>query len=797
MDELRRAVRSLWRTPGTTIAAVATLAVGIGPTVAMFTVVHSVLVRPLPYPEPHRVAAPVTVGDDPDDLWPLPGPIADAVDELQSFDRTARVETFLGLLLSGAEPVLVFGVRAQPGFFEIFGPRTSVGRLPAANGEAIISRRLWEQQFGGTVEIVGRPATHADRPITIVGVADATFDFPAASGIWVMDSQTPREPVASALVDVAVRLAPGRTLDAAREELNLLAASLPIERLARLDGRRLDLVSLHEAEAGFLRRPLLTLLAAAALVVLIACANVANLLLASGLARRREIAVRTAVGAAPWQVARTLLAESSLLALGGVAVGVVLAAWSLPALFAITPRPIARLADPRISGAVLAFAAGLSALVTLVFGLVPALRLSRVPGLEVLNAVTSSLSGRQSRTMGAFVGIEVALGTMLVVGATLMMTSFLKLSSGLEILAVSDVSFVTVDLPLGSPERRALASRIVDAVNGQVVDGSPGAPVATSAMPFAPVEPRDVVFPGQAEVTRLPTRSVTPGYFERLGLGILAGRGFGPGDRAGAPLVAIVNETMARRLEEAAGRPALGVAFALDVDGERAHPAAPADRPGALPEAMVQVVGIVPDVRHTMQGRPTAELYVPVSQVAPPQRLYVLGSLSDGASLTARVRRAVRDVSLDTPVRDAAGLESNLWQSLQLPRFRSVLIAMFGAVALLLAASGVFAVVAYAVARRTREVAIRMSLGASTSAVTRVITAPVLGPVVIGLFVGLASASALTTVIRSMLFYEVSPTSPSAYLTAAAVFLVAAALATWRPLGRALAVNPAEALRQE
>jgi ABC-type antimicrobial peptide transport system permease subunit len=161
------------------------------------------------------------------------------------------------------------------------------------------------------------------------------------------------------------------------------------------------------------------------------------------------------------------------------------------------------------------------------------------------------------------------------------------------------------------------------------------------------------------------------------------------------------------------------------------------------------------------------------------------------------VRRAVRDVSLDTPVREAAGLESNLWQSLQLPRFRSVLISVFGAVALLIAASGVFAVVAYAVARRTREVAIRMSLGASRSAVTRVITAPVLAPVVIGLVVGLASASALTTVIRSMLFYEVSPTSPSAYATAAAVFLVAAGLATWLPLGRALAVNPAQALRQE
>jgi predicted permease len=611
-----------------------------------------------------------------------------------------------------------------------------------------------------------------------------------------MNRQTPREPAASAFVDVAARLAPGRSLDEAREELNVLAASLPEELRGRLEGRRLDLVSLHEAEAGFLRRPLLTLLAAAALVVLIACANVANLLLASGLARRREIAVRTAVGAAPWQVARTLLAESCLLAIGGVALGVVLAAWSLPALFAITPRPIARLADPRMSGAVLAFAAGLSALATLVFGVAPALRFARVPALEVLN-VTSSLSGRQSRAMGAFVGIEVAVGTMLVVGATLMMTSFLKLSNGLGILAVSDVSFVTVDLPLGSPERRAIASRIVGAVTGQVVDGSPGAPVATSALPFAPVEPRDVVLPGQAEVTRLPTRSVTPGYFERLGLTMLAGRGFDTRDRAGAGLVIIVNETMAKRLEEAAGRPALGVAFVLDVDGERAHPAAPAERPGALPDATVQVVGIVPDVRHTMQARPTAEVYVPVSQVAPPQRLYVLGPLGEGAALTARVRRAVRDVSLDTPVREAAGLESNLWQSIQLPRFRSVLISIFGAVALLLAASGVFAVVAYAVARRTREVAIRMSLGASTSAVTRVVTAPVIEPVVIGLVVGLASASALTTVIQSMLFYEVSPTSPSAYATAAAVFLLAAALATWLPLRRALAVNPAQALRQE
>lgn len=797
MDELRQAFRSLRRAPGTTLAAVVTLAIGIGPTVAMFTVVHSALVRPLPYSEPHRIVAPLIVDPIAGEQAPLlTGPVLDAVERMTAFDRTARMHVFLGLLLGAAEPFLAFGAEVQPAFFETFGLRPALGRVPAAEGEAILSHRLWTQRFGGAAGIVGSPATHADRPITIVGVASPSFDFPYAAGIWVARADGGAGERAGEYIDVAARLAPGQTLSGARQELAVVAAGLGADARTELGSRRLELQSLQEAETGFLRRPLLTLLGAAALVVLIACANVANLLLAAGTARRREIAVRSAIGASRWRVARGLLAESCVLSAVGIAAGVLLAGWTLPGLFTLMPAPISRVAAPDISPAVLGFAAALSTLVTMVSGWLPAWRIASVPAIETLSATSGTLTPRPSRLVRGLVAIEVAVGTVLVVGTALMLASLDRLATGLALLDVADVASIQIDLPLGSPDKFDAAARVVGAVQDQVLNGAADL-VATSALPFAPVEPRDVTAGDTAEVLRVATRSITPGYFERLGLSLRAGRGFEADDRRGYPLVAVVNETMARRLEQGTGTPALGSEFRMSVDPERGHPAAPAMSADRLPMAPVRVVGIVADLRHTMTGRPTAEIFVPLTQVVAPQRLYVLGSQAASALVAARVRRAVRETSADVPVGDPTGLWQLLDRSIQLHRFRSMLFSSFGVVALLLAASGIFAVVACAVARRTREVALRLALGSTRAAVVRTIAVPIAVPVALGLVAGLAIARALTSVVRGMLFYEVSPTSPSVYALATLVLVAATVLACWLPIRRACALSPADALRQE
>ncbi|MGE3492537.1 MAG: ABC transporter permease [Vicinamibacterales bacterium] len=650
-------MRGLRRAPGVSLAAVVTVAVGIGPTVAMFTLVHSVLIQPLPYPEPARIVTPLLVESRNGRQMPPPnGEIADRVAAMRSFDRVARVSVAGGLLTGGAEPVVAFGSGVEPPFFEIFGLPVVRGRLAAQPGETVISSRLWTQQFGGQDDVLGRSIRYRDRPLTIVGVAGPDYDFPYRNEVWfAMPGITPAE---EPYVDMALRLAPGVTLGGAQSELALIQQSLERDQPTLLQGRTLALQSFQEAENGFLRGQLIPLLAAAALVVLIASANVANLLLAAGTARQREMAVRRALGASRWQVVRLALGESSLLAAAGVGGGILLAAWTVPLILSTAPDFITRRTDFSLSLPVLAFATGVGGLVTLVSGLAPALRLSRVPAMEALNSVNSSLAGRQQWLASAFVAMQAAVGVVLVVATTLVLVSLSRLTAPIDELGADRMAVVRVDIA----QTRESARRIADAIDAQIIAPSGGRLVASSGLPLHPVQGVAVTLPGQSEPTPAPLRSISPGYFPRLGLRLVRGRDFSTVDRSGAPDVAIVSETLAGRIREGSGADAIGASLMVPLPG------------GAR---AFTVVGIAADVRATASSRPGNEVYVPFAQVAAATRgswLYVLGPSAEAGVFGPAVKQVVRQIDANTPVADPSGLDEQFRQRWALHQFRSSLI---------------------------------------------------------------------------------------------------------------------------
>lgn len=782
LADVRTAQRTLRRSPLVSIGAVVTLALGIGPTVAMFTLVHSALVRPLPYPESERLVMVAIEDLATGELMPPPaGAVADGVMAMASFDRVVRLSVAGGLMVGGPEPAVVFGSAVEAPFFDLFGLPIARGRWPARPGEAMIATRLWEQRFGGRDDVVGRSLKYRDQTVTIVGVAGAHYDFPYRNQIWFVPTAWQGR-VDESYRELALRLAPGVSIDTARTELATVAARLERDQPALLRGRRLLLQSSHEAETGYLRQPLLTLLAAAALIVLVACANVANLLLASGTGRLREMALRRAIGASGWRLARTVLVESSLLATLGVGSGVLLAVWAVPLVLALAPDVITRQTAFTMSWPVLVSAALLGAVVTIGFGLVPAIRLARVPAVDALNQTAPTTSAAHSRVMAGLVGVQAAIGVVLVVGTALLTASLARTMDAVDALPADRVAFLRIDIT----ETAASAPRLVEAVTAFVEERG-GALVASTGLPLQAVPPRLVTLPGGAEAIPMPLRAVSPGYFAALGQRVVSGRDFAARDGVGRPLVAIVSETLARRLTEQGRGTPLGAT--LQVQPSRA---------GVTARSVV-VVGVATDVRATLTSRPRAELYLPMAQApeAADYWLSVFAPVTGAAEVASSLRRVVGAIGAETPVGDPTRLDQLFRERTMLMRFRTALMSSFGVLALSLAAAGVFAMTLHVVARRTREFAVRIAVGASARDLVRAVVPVVAVPVALGIAAGLAAATQLAPLLRGMLFYDVSPTAPSVYAAAAAVFVATSLAATAIPLRRVWRVNPAETLRRD
>lgn len=781
LSDVRVALRTLWRAPLVSGAAVLTLAVAIGPTVAMATLVYSALVRPLPYPDSERLVMTAVEDLKSGELMPPPaGAVADAVVAMTSFDRVVRLSVAGGLLVGASEPTVVFGSGVEAPFFDLFGLPVARGRWPARAGEAMIASGLWERHFSSRNDVIGRSVKYRGQVLTIVGVAGPHYDFPYRNQVWFVPTAWQGR-VDEPYREMAIRLAPGVTLAAARTELATVEARLERDHPGVLRGQRLVLQSTHEAETGYLRRPLLTLFAAAALIVLIACANVANLLMAAATGRQREMALRRAMGATPWSLARTVLVESSLLAMLGVGGGVLLAVWTVPLVLALAPDVITRQTSFVLSWPVLALTAVLGAAVTIGFGIAPAFRLTRVAASDVLNQMAPTASASHTRLMAGLVGVQAAVGVVLLVGTTLLASSLSRMMDAVEAMPVDRLVAMRVDIT----QTPASAPRLANEV-AAFVEQYDGAIVASSGLPLQTPPSAPVMLPGATETLPIPLRAVSPGYFAALGQRLVSGREFSSRDRAGQPLVAIISDTLARRLATG-GADALGAV--LQVSPARA---------GGQARAVV-VAGVAADVRASLTSRPRAELYLPLAQApeAADYWLSVLAPVASAERVVSDLRRAVGAIDAETPVDAPILLDQLFRERTMLPRFRAALMTSFGVLALTLAAAGVFAMTLFVVTRRSREFAVRIAVGATARDLLRAVVPAVAVPVCVGAAVGVAAATQLAPLLRGMLFYEVSATAPMVYVSAAAGFIVTSLAASVAPLRRMWHVNPAEMLRRD
>ena len=802
IQDVRFAVRTLFKSPGFALVALVTLALGIGANTAVFSVVNGVLLRPLPYDEPEDLVWIQEVsnrGGTMSVAWPN---YVDWREQSTSFAALAAVNDFTATVLGGDEPVRVSGVMVGEDYWKLFPARPVQGRLtvaadhvPGAAPVVVVSRSFWLNQLGGrplesqSLEILGVR-------VQVVGVVPDGAGYPDQSGFW-----TPAEPLNNSPSrtahnwSVIGRLAPGASLARAREEIDVIT-----KRVTALPDEDADFlavgaatVPLVEEVVGDLRRPLYLLLGAAALVLLVACTNLASTLLARGAARARELAVRASLGAERARIARQLLTESLLLSLMGGAGGVGLAYLVVLGIRRSAPSFLPRLGEVGLSPMVLGFTGAAAVLTALLFGLVPALRLTRVDAGEALR------SGSRGNAMDArggvwrlLVGIEVALALLLLVGSGLLVRSFQALLNEDLGFDYADVEVLSVSLSNGKYPEPADHRRFYDELLGRV-SAVPGVG-AVGLINTVPIQ--NSLANGRMELDGDLEKQaigayvvVSGGAFEALDIPVLEGRVFDGRDGPDDEMVAVVSRSFADEFwpgEDPLGKQVTGGGM----DNFYATRA----------ETFARVVGVVGDIRHRDVGReayPT--VYFPYTQR--PFRtqygasLVVEAATGDPNALVPALRDVLHAADPDVPIRTTA-LGSAVRSSLGERRFLMFVMGGFSVLALVLATVGIFGVVSYSVGRRTREIGIRVALGAAPESVVRMVVWAAMTMVTGGLLVGLVAALVLTRAMRSFL-YEVSPTDPTTVGTALAALFGAALLASWLPARSGTRVDPMLTMKSE
>lgn len=825
LQDVRYALRALRRTPGFAAVAVVTLALGIGANVAIFSLIYAALLRPLPFPEPERLAtlsfvAPRLDGTGMDTMpfWSYPKfETLRAADH--PFEELAGYATF-DLNLTAGDPERLAVEVVSGGYFPLLGVRALEGRTFAPEEDAtprthpviLLSHGLWQRRFGGDPGVMGRRIEINGVPLAVVGVLPEGFrGLTGTAEAWVPMMTAPLLTYDEQLEErwshwhrVVGRLEPGASLERAGARLPALARAIaeahprpsrPTEvwdvAAAPLEAARLD--------AG-LRTSVLVLFGAVGFVLLIGCVNVAGLLLARAAARRREVAIRLAVGAGRGRLVRQLLTESIVLALAGGAAGLLLGLWGTDALTAIAPAvagegrisPLVELRGLGLDLPVLGFTLAVSVGTGVLFGLIPALQATHPSITGALHGGDGALPGlRASRrdVRGVLVAAEVALALMLLIGAGLMLRSFATLRGvpiGFEpdgVLAFQlDPAGSQVDMA-GAPAFYAELLRRIAALPGveaAAVNRCP--PLSGRCMGSFVTRLDATVFTPDAEGPFVGVHAVSADYFRTLRIPLLRGRAFDERDRRGAPLVAIVNETAARTLWP--GQDPIGRRIGVGM-----HPW----RDGATAE----VVGVAGDARYGAADAPIGpDVYVSMLQGGRPSNTVMVRAAGDPRALVGPVRREVLALKPDLPIFDIATLEERVGEALAPARFGALLLALFAAVALALAAVGIYGTIAYAVAQRTREIGIRMALGAARRDVLALMVGRMLLPAAAGLLLGLGGAAALTRVLSSLL-YGVGATDPATFAAVAALLAAVALLASWIPARRAARVDPMVALRNE
>jgi predicted permease len=775
LQDIRHALRVFRGSPGVTAAALAALALGIGAVTAIFSLMDAVLFRPLPYPQPDRLVtlAATERGHAMSTSWPV---FRDWQDQSRLIERIAAYSASSANLTGAGEPQRVELVRVTPEMFAMLGTSPWVGGLDAEAHTAVVSYGFWMRHFGGDRQAIGQTLV-LDGAYTLAGVLPPDFRFPKWNMMDEPEVYTALPPNPDRrfhYLRVMGRLRPGIDLAQARSEMNLVARAIERAWPRANPGEGVAVGSLRESLTFGTAPTLTTFLASVVLVLLIACANVSNLLLGQAVRRRREVAIRAALGAGPLRLIRQFLVESLLLSLAGAALGVVLAIWAIPLLVAAVPAHSAfstrvAMGAVGINLPVLGFAIAVSVAAAVLFGALPAWQASRTERNARLLA-SRSVSGERAR--GVLIAVEVGLSLVLLAGAGLLLKSFVRLTAVDPGFRTSQLLTIDIELPTyryGTAEKQAAFVR--DALARlQAIPGVSGA-AATNAMPLSRVSARTAFrLPASGEESTVDFRAVTPGYFDALGIPVIRGTAGG----------CLINQAMGRRYWPDGD--AIGKTIEIERGGVRRRYA---------------IGGITGDVRHrALDLEPRAELYVPFFDVPAESFTFVLHTAAGAATVARAAGGEIRAVDPDQPLAAVRTVEQLFGAEVAGSRFVLLLLAVFAEVAVTLAAAGIFAVVGHSVAQRTREIGIRVALGADVPMVVRAIVAQTLGWIGAGIAIGAAGALAGGRLLSGYL-YSVAPRDPLALGVAAALLVSVAVLAAWIPARLAARIDPAITLRTE
>jgi len=792
--DLRYAVRTLAKSPGFTAIAVLTLGLGIGATSTVFTSVNALLLRPYPYRDQSRVMA-LREDKPSDDIRGNEVSYPNFVDwraESRSFDDLAAYSGRSMNVAGGDEPELVRGEEVSDGTFRLLGMAPIVGRdfqpeegRPGGPGVVLLSHGLWQRRFGGDRAIVGRPIQLNGVPTTVVGIMPEGFAFPGGAQLWVplqRDATTGR---GNHWLEVVGRLRPGVSNAQAHAELGAIAGRLAERFPDSNRGWTVSVVPLREHEIGSYRPVLYIMLGAVLFVLLIACANVANLQLARGAARQREIAVRTALGASRSRIVRQLLTESVVLALLGALIGLAFALWGNDLVNRAVPADRPFWMRFTIDGRVLAFTAGVAVLTGLLFGSSPALQAARGDLHESLKegGRGGSTGRRHARLRSAFVVGEVALSLVLVLGATLLIRSFVQLQTAPIGFDRSHLLTVSVNLAGPAFDSSAQRQQFLAEAQGRL-RALPGvsAAAAASSLPLtgdnttSNITVEGVETPPESEALAS-WQTVTGEYFRALGLPVVRGRAISERDVSDSARVAVVNETMAR-LYWPHDEP-VGKRFHLGTQG-----------------TWITVIGVARDVQRRLTDPPQNQFYLPYPHAPFRYMTILVRTTGEPGALAPAVRRTLRAAAPSLGLYNVRTMDEWFRQAMWESRLYGQMFGMFALVALLLASLGVYGVVAYMVAQRTHEIGVRMALGARAADVLRLVVRSGIGLTSVGVVLGIAGAAGMTGVLRRLLF-GVSATDPFTFVTVPLFLLGVALLACYLPARRAARVDPVIALRYE
>jgi predicted permease len=799
-QDLRYGLRALRKSPGFAAVTIAVLALGIGANTAIFSVVHAVLLKPLPFPEADRiVSVPHT---PPQDIFPgrkyfsvSPANYYDWKAQNDVFSHMAIVADGMSSVTGSGEPVSLPSFYVSGEFFAVMGARPLRGRLIGEGDDApghdvaVISEELWKSRFGGDPAIEGRTAIIDGKSHTIVGVLPAKLSYPAGTSLWLPLVFSPEDRAVRAIHDFGVlaRLKKGVSVETARTRMNAIADRLAAQYPADNKGWGAAVLPLHEDLVGDVRPALFVLLGAVGFVLLIACANVANLVLARTVARRKEIAVRAALGAGRGRIVRPILAETLVMAVVGGALGLLLAGVGVRLIVAFLGEQMPRVNDIRVDSPVLAFTLTLAILTGILAGLLPAWKLSRANPNDALKE-----GGRSDADSGSpvlrhtLVVAEVALALVLMLGAGLLVRSLSRLQNvppGFEPKNVFHARLSLPDAQYATPESKAaFFERVLERVRAlpgvetagamntlPLTDGGSTQPVAIEGGPVLPL----------SEQPEVAVRILSPGTLGALRIRLLEGRDVASTDTLDKPGAVLVTESMAKRFWP--GQSAVGKRLKLSFS----------------PEIQREVVGVVADVklRGLAKTEPVPALFAPHAQMPWGWMALLVRTAQDPASISSAVRAAIHAIDPNLPIVEVGTMEEHLGETLSHPRFNMLLLAVFALLALALSALGIYSVLSYGVRRRTREIGIRMALGANRRDVLRLIVVQGMRPALIGLAIGLAGALALGRALSSLVF-GVRATDPVTFIAVSLLLGLVALAACAVPAWRASRVHPTEALHE-